>query len=58
MRTLRRINKLIADAQRSPFAGVGISGGVKIYYLENFLRVPTENFVPPELTSNLDSKNI
>ena len=31
---------------------VGISGGVKIYYLENFLRAPTENFVPPVLTSD------
>ena len=31
---------------------VGISGGVKIYYLENFLRAPTENFAPPVLTSD------
>ncbi len=30
---------------------VGISGGVQIRYLENFLRAPTENFTPPVLTS-------
>ena len=29
---------------------VGISGGVKINYLENFLREPTDDFVPPALT--------
>ena len=29
---------------------VGISGGVKINYLENFLREPTGDFVPPALT--------
>jgi hypothetical protein len=29
---------------------VGISGGVKINYLENFLREPPENFSPPTLT--------
>jgi len=28
---------------------VGISGGVQIHYLENFLRQPTEHFVPPVL---------
>ena len=31
---------------------VGISGGVKINYLENFLREPTENFVPPVLSAD------
>ncbi|TLS67297.1 hypothetical protein FEF65_07650 [Mariprofundus erugo] len=29
---------------------VGISGGVRINYLENFLRAPTEHFTPPVLT--------
>lgn len=29
---------------------VGISGGVKIHYLENFLREPTDNFTPPVLS--------
>lgn len=31
---------------------VGISGGVKINYLENFLRAPTENFTPPVLSAD------
>lgn len=31
---------------------VGISGGVRIHYLESFLRPPSENFTPPELTLN------
>lgn len=31
---------------------VGISGGVRIHYLENFLQAPTENFTPPSLTLN------
>jgi hypothetical protein len=31
---------------------VGISGGVRIHYLENFLREPTEHFTPPALTSD------
>lgn len=31
---------------------VGISGGVKINYLENFLREPTDNFVPPVLSAD------
>ena len=29
---------------------VGISGGVQIRYLENFLREPSEHFVPPTLS--------
>ena len=28
---------------------VGISGGVRIHYLENFLREATEHFTPPKL---------
>jgi len=31
---------------------VGISGGVRIHYLENFLRAPTEEFSPPPLTTD------
>ncbi|WP_064608021.1 hypothetical protein [Photobacterium sp. J15] len=31
---------------------VGISGGVRIYYLENFLRAPTEDFAPPVLNTD------
>jgi len=31
---------------------VGISGGVRIYALENYLREPTENFTPPALTTD------
>ncbi len=31
---------------------VGISGGVRIHYLENFLLEPNEHFTPPELTTN------
>jgi hypothetical protein len=31
---------------------VGISGGVKINYLENFLREPTDNFTPPALSAD------
>ena len=31
---------------------VGISGGVKINYLENFLREPTDNFKPPALSTD------
>jgi len=31
---------------------VGISGGVRLRYLENFLRPPTETFTPPVLTAN------
>ena len=31
---------------------VGISGGAQIYYLQDFLRAPTENFTPPVLTSD------
>jgi hypothetical protein len=31
---------------------VGISGGVRIHYLENFLRAPTEAFSPPPLTTD------
>ena len=31
---------------------VGISGGVPIHYLENFLRAPSEHFTPPVLTSD------
>ena len=30
---------------------VGISGGVRIHYLENFIREPSEHFTPPILTS-------
>ncbi|GAB6259939.1 hypothetical protein L4174_004630 [Photobacterium sp. CCB-ST2H9] len=30
---------------------VGISGGVRIYSLEEFLRAPSENFTPPVLTT-------
>ena len=29
---------------------VGISGGVRIHYLESFLQAPSEHFTPPELT--------
>lgn len=31
---------------------VGVSGGVRIHYLENFLRSATENFTPPLLTTD------
>ena len=31
---------------------VGISGGVRIHYLENFIREPTEHFTPPVLSSD------
>lgn len=31
---------------------VGLSGGVKIYSLESFLRVPSEDCEPPTLTSD------
>ena len=31
---------------------VGVSGGVRIHYLENFLREPTEHFTPPVLNSD------
>ncbi|RTE86362.1 MULTISPECIES: hypothetical protein [Gammaproteobacteria] len=31
---------------------VGISGGVRIHYLENFLRDPTEHFTPPVLSTD------
>lgn len=31
---------------------VGISGGVRIHFLENILRAPTENFTPPVLDAN------
>ena len=28
----------------------GVSGGASVYYLENFLRAPTDEFIPPDLT--------
>ncbi len=31
---------------------VGISGGVRIHSLEDYLREPTEHFTPPALTSD------
>ena len=31
---------------------VGISGGVRIHYLESFLREATENYTPPVLNTN------
>ncbi|MDO6705143.1 MULTISPECIES: hypothetical protein [unclassified Photobacterium] len=30
---------------------VGVSGGVRIYSLENFIREPSEDFTPPVLTT-------
>jgi len=31
---------------------VGISGGVRIHYLEDFLRPPNSDFIPPVLTTD------